>query len=115
MKIKLIAPRDGAPAKLLANAELRGFIPNAPNIKMVDLAIWEGDEGPWVAFPGRQYTDSAGKKKTARFIRPVGEEWDDLNRLTKFILSEYAKWAATREASDGEPEGDGEGDDNPFA
>jgi hypothetical protein len=114
VKVKLIQPKPNAPAKLLANVELIGFIPNAPNIKMVDLAIWEGndDKGPWVAFPGRQYTDGAGKKKTARFIRTVGEEWDDMNKLTAFILAEYRKWDETRP----EP-GDDEADEaeNPFA
>jgi hypothetical protein len=113
VKVNIIAPRSGAPEKLLANAELVGFIPQAPNIKMVDIAIWDGDKGPWVAFPGRQYQGNDGKKKTARFVRPVGEEWSDLNKLQEFIIAEWRKWDAAR--AEAGPEDEGDDDENPFA
>ena len=112
VKINFVTPRNGAPEALLANAELVGFIPQAPNVKMVDLAIWSSEKGPWVAFPGRQYQSNDGKKKTARFVRPVGDEWGDMNKLTAFILSEFEKWKDSAPAAgDG---GEGE-EENPFA
>lgn len=121
MKIKFIAPREGAPEKLLANAEISDFIKGAPNIKMVDIAIWigqdeeSGEPKPWVAFPGRQYKDRAGKTKTARFIRPVGEEWGDMNKLQDYIAREYEKWAEQQTAQAAADDGNAQSDDNPFA
>lgn len=114
MKVKIIPPRDNAPDKLRCNVELSDFIKGAPLIKMVDIAIWDGDKGPWVAFPGRQYQGNDGKKKTARFIRPVGEEWDDMNKLCNFILAEYKAWAEVNDTSDDTVDDDG-GEENPFA
>ena len=116
MKVVLIPPKQNAPESLLANAELHGFITKAPNIKIVDIAIWNGDKGPWVAFPGRQYQSGDGKKKTARFVRPIGDDWTDLNRVQEFILAEWKKWQAAREAAG--PDADSQGFDDsevPFA
>lgn len=116
MKVKVIKPKAGAPAGLIANVELIGAM--HPTIKIVDLAIWEGrdERGPWVAWPGRQFTDGTGKKKTARFVRAVGEEYEGLNKLNAYILSEVEKWRATAEAeSEGDGGDGGDGGENPFA
>jgi DNA-binding cell septation regulator SpoVG len=97
MKVVFESPRGNAPQKLLANAQLIGAL--HPTLKITDVAVWQGEcngkgreDGVFVTMPGRQYTDKEGKKKTACFIKPVGEEWEGMNKLRDFILAEFDKW-----------------------
>jgi hypothetical protein len=114
MRVTFQRPGDKAPSKLLAEVTLHEFIDAFPSLTLGGFTIWEGNEGPWLKFPGRQYQKN-GQTKSFDFLR--GER-GDTDGFKSGVLKRFAVWleagGGRSETSDQSAE-TGESYSNPFA
>lgn len=114
-KMKLHFERKAnAPDSLIANVTIDNC--PIPGIEMREIGVWAGKDGKddFVTFNGRTYTDQSGKKKSVRFLGPMGGDWTAHNRFCNAIIEQARAWYESSAGGEGGGDPDDAGD-NPFA
>lgn len=103
-------PSKGGPKNKLAEAELHCGDPDSPfqGLKVVGFTVWKGERGLFATFPSRAY-GAGGERRYFDYVRsqdPGGSEAGKaaLNRLKKWLVSEYREGHPEMESQEQERE-----------